>query len=133
MSQAIKLSVIRGYGFSLGNMIDQFTGLASARSDDNWIVVTEVTPGVFEIVDDSMTWGDNYVSDDCALGFCGWDEEVLDLDGGYSDESSCFGMSAYLLWNDVELTPTELRAPSIDRLREALRHVAFCAWCPGDI
>lgn len=119
----------RGFGHSLGNMIQVLSGEASAMLDGNWIEVEECTQGVFVVVNDNFT--DTY--DARARGFTEWDNEMQDLDKGRSDEASCFGMSNHLVWNDVDLTPDEFRAPSVERLMEALHHVAICAWCPDDI
>ena len=124
----------RGFGYSLGNMIEVLLGDAADKLNSNWIEVEEREPGVFAVVDDNMTVKDgDWLSADTNLGFSEWDEEVEDLDGGYSDEGQCFGMSDHLRWQDVDLTPEEFHAPSIERVKEALNHVAVCAWCPGDI
>lgn len=119
----------RGFGQSLGNMIQVLSGEALAMLEGNWIEVEEFAPGVFTIVNDSFT----DENDARARGFTSWDNEMQDLDNGWSDEAQCFGMSNHLVWNDVDLTPDEFRAPSIERLTEALHHVAICAWCPDDI
>ena len=133
MSKIVTLAINRSFGSSMGNMIEVLSGEASAKLNGNWIKVEKISPGVFQIIEDNLTSGSDWITDSCALGFCSWDDEVTDLDAGNSDESQCFCMSDHLRWNDVELTPRELRAPSIKRLKEALHHVAFCAWCPGDI
>jgi hypothetical protein len=123
----------RGFGTSMENMIEVLSGEASAKLEGNWIDVEEREPGVFTVVDDNLTSGSDWIVDPCNLGFSQWDDEVEDLDAGDSDESQCFGMSDHLRWNDVDLTPYEYRASSLERLSEALHHVAVCAWCPGDI
>lgn len=103
------------------------------ESEGNWIDVEEWKPNVFTVVDNNMTVKNgNWVVDQTSLGFTQWDEEVEDFDH-YSDESQCFGMSNHLRWQDVELTPYKFRAPSAERLKEALTHVTMCAWCPGDM
>jgi hypothetical protein len=109
--------------------------LRSIRAEkESWIEVRETQTGVFSIVGDNMTnRNGNSITDITELGFIEWDNEVTDLDKGQSDESQCFGMSEKLKWRDVELTPTEIRAPSLELLKEALTHVIICAWCPGDI
>ena len=133
----IRISVPnRGFGMSLGNMIDLVFGDAEAKLEDNWIEVEEYKPSVFKVVDNNMTENGNWVTEATALGFSQWDDEVQDIDGveDYpSDESQCFGMSNHLQWKDVDLMPYVFCAPSIERLKEALTHVAICAWCPGDI
>ena len=96
--------------------------------EKNWIEVEENEPGIYTVVDNNMT-----DTDQTALGFAWWDDQVEDLDNGSSDESQCFGMSDHLRWHDVDLTPDEFRASSLERLKEALAHVEVCAWCPGDI
>ena len=122
----------RGYGRSLGHRIDLLSGEAFAKQEGNWIEVEEKEPSVFAVVDDNMTVkGGNRVSDETYLGFTHWDDEVEDLDG--DGNAQCIGISSHLKWKDVDLTPEEFRAPSVERLKEALNHVAICAWCHGDI
>lgn len=103
---------------------------------DFWIDVIEEESGKFVVVDDNMTVKNgDWICDAVTLGFSGWDEEVVDIDNGASDEARCFGMSSYLRWYDVDLTtsPGVFYAPSFKRLIEAFHHVAVCAWYPGEI
>ena len=98
------------------------------------IVVKETEPGTFKIVDNSITKKDgDSMTDATNFGFDEWDESVEDLDNGNSDISQCFGMSGHLKWKDVELTLGEIKAPSLDRLKEALQHIGITSYCPGDI
>jgi hypothetical protein len=127
-----RIFINRGYGSSMGNMLEVLSGEA-VKQEPNWIEV-EKRHGSFIITDENMTdKKGNWVVDNTSLGFSGWDDEVKDLDNGYSDESQCFGMSTKLQWNEVVLTLESFSAPSIERLCEALEHVGICAWCPGDI
>lgn len=124
----------RGFGMSMSNMIEIVFGEAEAKLEGNWIEVEETEPGHFEVVDDNMTVKDgDWITESTNLGLCSWDEEVEDLDAGDSDESQCFGMSSHLKWKDVDIYPGGFTAPSVERIIEALNHVAMCAWCPGDI
>lgn len=115
------------FGRSLGNMIDALSG--KAEEERKFIEVQET--------DDDLTKKDGYdLYDATALAFSGWDLEVDDIDASQSDESQCFGMSSHLMWKEVDLRlrgDREFRAPSIGRLKEALTHVTFTAFCPGDI
>ena len=98
------------------------------------IVVEETNPGIFKIVDDNIAKKDGDPMDDATeIGFGEWDESVEDLDAGNSDISQCFNMSEHLKWGDVELTLDEIKAPSLDRLKEALQHIEITSYCPGDI
>jgi len=135
MVNKVRISIPRrGFGMSLGNMLQILTGEALAKLEGNWIEVEERSPHVFTVVDENLTVKNgDWIIDATTLGFSGWDDEVEDLDAGNSDESQCFGMSDHLVWKDVILTPYEFRAPSIERLIEALGHVEICAWCQGDI
>ncbi len=133
-NEQIRINVQNGYGNSLSNLVNALSESASADREQAWIEVVEAVPGMYRVVNDSLTVkGGDWIIDETALGFVAWDDEVEDLDTGNSDESQCFGMSSELRWNDVGLTPVEFRAPSIERLKEALSHVVVCAWCPGDI
>jgi hypothetical protein len=138
MSRITRLTVHRGFGRSLGNMMELFGG-ATANPSGEWIEVQKVAPGTYHIVANSMTVEGDWVTDNTALGFCGWDQEVENLDVGArrSDAASCFGMSEQLRWNDVRFNlfdePGQITAPTVARLRAALEHVVFCAWCAGDV
>lgn len=130
-----RIQVNRGYGQSMGNMVEVLSGQAAEEAgEEHWIEIEETAPGEFEVVGNNMTeeskstWTGN-----TALGFVGWDTDVEDNDAGSSDESQCFHMSDSLQWKDVHLSPKHFTAPSIDRLKEALQHVVYTAWCPGDI
>jgi hypothetical protein len=124
----------RGYGRSMGNMLEVLSGEAHEKQEGNWIEVEETTPGNYDIVNDNMTVKDgDGIVENVALGFMGWDDEVEDLDNGQSDESQCFGMSDYLRWETVILAPDHIEAFSINRIKEALKHITIGAWCPGDI
>lgn len=133
-TKRIRIEVNRGYGSSLGNLIEVLTDSPSVESPVSWIEVEEREENVFVVVDDNMTVKDGeWLYENIALGFVSWDDQVEDLDNGSSDESQCFGMSSHLRWNDVEMTPEQFRAPSIFRLMECLTHVVMNAWRPGDI
>lgn len=99
--------------------------------DGKWIEV-EQNRRVFKIVDENMTEKGEF-ADRIALGFMSWDKEVVDLDNDQSDASQCFGISMHLKWNEVDMSTDEFKASSIERLKEALKHVEMGAWCPDDI
>jgi hypothetical protein len=101
------------------------------KQEGNWIEVEEKKPGIFTVMDDNITVKDgDRVTEDVTLGFSEWDDEVEDLDG--DEDSQMCNISEHLKWQDVDLTPEEYHAPSIERLKEALSHVTICAFCPGD-
>lgn len=129
-----RIYIRTGQACNLAGVIKKAFCSVSTEMDAFWIVVEQVACGRYVVVEDNLTVkSDDRLWDDLELGFIGWDDEVEDLDAGDSEESQCFGMSNRLRWNDVDLTPEEFRAPSIERLREALVHVTLCAWCPDDI
>ncbi|OGY24314.1 MAG: hypothetical protein A2172_00405 [Candidatus Woykebacteria bacterium RBG_13_40_15] len=94
--------------------------------------VVEKEPGVFRVLRETLT---NEEQPDFA--FSKWDDDVEDLDakaGDFrSDISQLSGMSNHLRMGEVDLTPREYHAPSIDLLKEALTHVEFGTFDPGDI
>jgi hypothetical protein len=125
---------LKGYDFgaSLSNT-DEVLLREVAWEGDIWIEVEERAPGVFTVVDNNFTEGEgDKTSGDEDLVFLCWEDEVKDLDGD-SDEAQCFGMSYHLVWNDVDMTPDSFRAPSIERLLEALNLVVFCSSCGDEI
>lgn len=104
----------------------------SGQSSKDWVEVKKVSSGIYEVVGYGIfghvdSFGNN------ALGIRKWDEEVVDLDAGNSDESQCFGMSDHLRWKDVDIRAEEFRASSLQRLQEALTHVVFCVWNQDEI
>lgn len=129
-----KLYVAARNAPTLGGRINRLGGIRGPRAP--WLLFEEWPRGVFRVVKDNLTSGSDS-SDPIALGICKWDSEVEDLDGPRdlysSDVSQCFEMSRELQWKDVHITPYECCASSVLRLAQALSHVAFCAWCPGDI
>ena len=120
-----RLTINRGYSQSLGNLIDLICK-PKENKDNAWIEVEEKEPNIFVVISNGIT------RPETTLGFSNWDEEAIDLDNG-SDESQCFGMSNRLQWNEVILTPDEMSAPTVDRLKAALEHITFCSWDPDDI
>jgi len=104
----------------------------SVNNGSDTITVVETESGVFEVVEDSMTQGDDWIVDPTALGFVDWDGEVENLDKD-SDGFQCFQISDVVRWNDVVLGTGQFTGPSIERVKEALRHVTITAWCPGDV
>lgn len=124
MSVPYRLFVNQGYGASSGNMIDALSG--ARQEERSWIMVEERDEGVFTVV------GHNFTGSNTEISFRAWDDEVSDLDG-QSDAAQCFGMSNHLRWNDVHMEPRCFHAPSLRMLEEALKHVTFCAFDPGDI
>lgn len=119
-----RLYVNRGFGSTLGNMLDQLSG--ESLCDDDWIEV-EQDDDEFRVV------GDNFTRCGRSRGICRWHDEVEDLDCGWSDVGQCFNMSERLRWKDVVITPSWFLAPSVAMLKEALQRVTFCDYDPDDI
>lgn len=92
---------------------------AGETNETETIEVQEVKKGVFKPRFDE--------DDDCEPGFSHWDEEVENTDSA-GDACCQLGISQRVKWQEVELDleNREFRAPSIERLREALSHVVFC-------
>ncbi|MFA6536567.1 MAG: hypothetical protein WCT25_04035 [Candidatus Paceibacterota bacterium] len=124
-----KIIVSRGVSLSPENLLAFYTGEASAYPKTKWWVkVEEQEPGSFVVVADNLTTDEDAGS----LGFSSWDHEVKDLDAGTSAGSEYFNMSDHLQWNDVDMTPEKFKAPTVERLKQALEHVHFCAWDQRD-
>ena len=130
--------------------------------DNRFVMVAEESPGYFRIVSDNFTqkhsklleenknvidkWrkegrdekkiqeyfpGEEH--DEC-LGAIEQDNEVevLDKDG---DSFNVLGVSSHLKWEDVEIDfdDESIRAPSLDRIKEALQHIKIEGYSPFDI
>lgn len=99
------------------------------------IEVKCTAPGVYTIIDNSLV--DQHGSpmvDDTHLGFCEWDDCVENLDTDSISFEWC-NISVRVKWMDVVicLETDECYAPSLGRLMQALCHITFCAFCPGDM
>jgi hypothetical protein len=95
------------------------------------LTVVEKSKGVFEIAEQTYTTAENP-----NLGIVQWDSEVEDLDKGKSDVSSELGVSTHVRWNDVEIDwdmNTGIKAPSLERLKEALQHITLGAFNQYDV
>jgi len=99
------------------------------KSKTKWIEVERLKPGTYGIVSNNLTNG--LVP---KLGFTKWDRQVKCLDPRSDDMVMC-KTSCHLHWQNVvmNLDSNEFRVNSLARLREALQHVTFVAWDPGDI
>jgi len=113
-------------------LIRVFSDVAKTPLEGDWIVVTEDEPHVFTIHSENITERvvreDSYGDDIESLHFSSWDKEVMNIDKDRHNEvKRRVGVSDHLKWKDVRLTPYRFYAPSIERLREALKHVEFGA------
>ncbi|HEU0050903.1 MAG TPA: hypothetical protein VFQ60_02485 [Patescibacteria group bacterium] len=115
---------------------------ADRANKKHWIEVEEIKPGLYEIVGNSLTRPREWDERDTDLGLSQWDDEVRNLDTE-SESFDCYGISAHLAWDEVEIffprgsgnlnTPWQIKAPSVERIRQALNHIAFCVWHYQDI
>ncbi len=92
--------------------------------NDQWLMLEETSSGTFKILASS-------IDTDYELVFSKWDESVEDLNE--LSDYAFFGLSERLKWKDVELTPKEIKAPSLDRAIEALQHLQIASHDPADI
>jgi len=128
-----RLEVRSGMATSLGSMID---GLAGRIPPEGWIEVKYLRRGQYAIT------ASNLLRDDDALCLSAsvWDKEIS-LGEHNGDGYDCFGLGEHVIWQDVSLDFNEadnakfgtISAPNIRRIREALKHMAICAWDPQDI
>lgn len=140
-----KLSVKSANGLALGQLNPQ--DFATTKFPEGWITVTEWTGRViFDAREVGKSYAFNVISHELpsdrdligdGIGPAAWDAEVEDRDLGESDEVRCCDvMSTNLRWRDVRFHVSSyqmwIATPSIDRLREALKHVAFCNFDPAD-
>jgi hypothetical protein len=127
----VRLTVNRGISLCPVDMIEAICD--RVEMEENWIELEREQPGRWKIVNDSMSdRGGYWVHDATELAFSSWDGKVENLDTS-GEGFECFGISEKLRWENVTLTPKSISAPSIERIKEALEHVRFCAWCMGDI
>ncbi len=113
---------------TLGGKIRALSGMRLPQR--SWIIVEERSKGIFKVVKNNLT-----DSDHSSLGISGCSSEVRILEdpSSPSDEFQCFGMPSRVRWEDVWIEPYEFHASSLSRLKEALSHITFCAWCVDDI
>jgi hypothetical protein len=110
---------------------------AETAANRCWIEVTQVSKTTFHVTDDNMTEEGDPIYTTSDFAFRSWDSEVEQLDvDSYSEVVQVFRFSEELRWKDVYMkidVPFIMEAPSLDRLKEALSHVVFGSYCPGDI
>ncbi len=112
------------------------SGILNALTMRNWIKVKDTRPGIYFLTDDGITCRSCSGPPErqiTVLCISKWDGEVENLDNGRSKGSRNFGISTHLKWQDVELMRGEFRAPSIKRLKEALKHVTFQEYYHADV
>lgn len=97
--------------------------------DNEWIEVRRTGDDVYELTANSIV---RPLQGRTGLAFRSWDNEVTNVDNGWSDVA-LFLMSDHLRWNEVDLTPERFQASSFNRLVEALGHVTFGCYDPGDV
>ena len=114
--------------------------LVDRNTSEHWIEVEEEKPGTFVVVGQNIT----EEPDNWCLGIYQGSEEVENLDT--DSQRSWKGVSERLKWNEVEFfyyetgdepqswgDPLKIKTPSLERLKEALLHIAFCGWDPMDL
>ena len=123
-----KLSIKSARGLALGQLNPE--NFATTKFEEGWITVVESSvAGVYDVVGSSLTGGDAWDDSD-SLGLAAWDEDVEDTDRGESDGVVyCDTASTDLQWDDVRFQVLGgsmwVTAPSVERIAEALEHVAF--------
>lgn len=96
------------------------------------LIVQENEKGIFQVIGNSVTEEGDPIVKSTQLSFIGWDSDVEDLDAGHSD-ASVLGGSVLLKYKEVQFTPKEIKAPSVEDLKEALLKVGIRRYCMGDI
>ncbi len=115
------------------NTIRYIKNVHYIAQSNSWLILRKHRDNVYAIIDDNMTVKNaSWILETTALRFYVWDQEIINQDDG---DAHWLQLSERLSWNDVDLDlrSKRFRAPSIERLKEALLHVNICAWCPGDL
>ena len=99
----------------------------------SWIEVQEDRKGRYSISDNGLTEQGDPQLVKTRLGYTAWEEDVLDLDAGSTEQSQKLKVSCHLRWEDVEFFERHINAPSVDRIKEALRKITIAAWSEGDL
>jgi hypothetical protein len=132
-----RLFVNRVYGIRpMEQIIAGMTGVPTPESEEpQWIEIVRKKKGVYEIVNDNFTSEigkppeeRNFING-TGIGLEPADEEVEVFDTDF------WGVESHLKWHDVEFNlgdDNRIYAPSINRIREAIKHIDFVAFCPGD-
>lgn len=125
MKRKIRIKVKRKLGTSLSHLIEirHGDGGKVVSEKESWIEVVCAKNGHYKIVANNMT------SDkESALSFSEWTNDVVNLDNEERSDAAWLKMSEKLQWREVILTPETIIAPNVKTLRQALKHVVFCAW-----
>lgn len=94
--------------------------------DGGWLDIEERGPGFFEVVAWEVPGRNGH-----ELGICSESPEFVDLDTN-SDHQYC-GYSDFGRWRDVTFELPKIHAPSMDAIREALRHVDVYQFDSADV
>ncbi len=125
----IRIRVTRGLGRSLGHLIEREHGDGKKiPKKENWIEVICVRNGRYKVVANNMT-----SKKERGLSFSEWTDDVINLDHEDRSDAAWIGMSEKLRWRNVIITPKKIIAPDIKKVRQALKHVVFCAWDIDDM
>ena len=105
------------------------------RDKKQYLDIKEKERGVFIVV------GENLTDYSTSLVFSSWDDVVEDLDDNGSTGPQFFGMSDHVRFEDVDMEVVwdkdeqgnyeqflRIEAPSLDRVKEALKHVIVDSW-----
>lgn len=123
-SKPIRLGVKKSGGLTL------FDALGGNTS---WIEVQKNKDDRWSIIQNGLTEKGDPQLKKTRLGFSAWSGDVEDLDDGASPQSQKLNVSCHLKWNSVEIRGVKIRAPSIEKLKEALKRITFAAWSEGDL
>lgn len=107
------------------------------KEDDQYLLVEETSPGTFRVVRNRIDDHGGALRDWERYAFINFDAEVENIESDDDDDRAYWyslpnGASLHLRWKDVEMRPREFKAPSVERLQEALRHVSVYAFNPHD-
>jgi len=123
-SKPLRLGVKKSGGLSL------FDALGG---DTSWIEVQKSRDDRWTIIQNGLTEKGDPQLRKTRLGFSAWTNDVEDLDDGASPQSQRLNVSCHLKWDSVEIRGAKIRAPSIEKLKEALKRITFAAWSEGDL
>ena len=116
---------------NMSNPIERFESPKVTKlelPDNKWLEIEEKTPGHYEIIAENISGPDD---SDHELGMASADEEFKNLD--LNGDHDFLGASVKGKFRGVTFDLPYIDAPSLDAIRDAVKHIDFFAFNPQDV
>lgn len=115
----------------MGNLKESFESPKVTKlelPDNKWLEIEEKTPGHYQIISENISGPDN---SDYELGMASADPEFENLD--LNGDHDFVGASINGKFRGVTFDLPDIEAPSLDDIRDAVKHIDFFAFNPQEV